>query len=147
MREAKHDLSEFSISTDPKKLDFKMIHDYLANESYWSRNIPLKIVKSAAKNSLNFGVYHLQEQIGYARVITDYTTVAYLGDVFILEKYRGLGLSKLLVKFIMTHAKLQGLRRWVLLTSDAHGLYKQFGWKEIANPEKWMEVHIPDIYK
>ena len=100
----------------------------------------------AFDNSLCFGLFHHDKQIGFARVVTDYATMAYLADVFILPAYRGLGLSKWLMETIMTHSDLQGLRRWILLTLDAHGLYRQFGWKDIAIPERWMEVHNKDVY-
>ena len=123
---------EFCISTDKSKLDLKMVHRFLSEESYWSKNIPFEKVEKAAANSLTFGVYDGPVQIGYARVVSDYTSVAYLGDVFILPAYRGKGLSKWLLKIIMNCPELQGLRRWILLTADAHGLYKQFGWTEIA---------------
>ncbi len=137
---------EFCISTDKSKIDLKMVHRFLSEESYWSKNIPFEKVEKAAANSLTFGVYDGPVQIGYARVISDYTSVAYLGDVFILPAYRGKGLSKWLLKIIMTCPELQGLRRWILLTADAHGLYKQFGWKEIAAPERWMEIHHKNVY-
>ncbi|HJW15721.1 MAG TPA: GNAT family N-acetyltransferase [Flavisolibacter sp.] len=138
---------DYSITTDLSKLDLPFIHRFLSREAYWSRNIPFEVVQAAANNSLNFGVFHKDGQIGYARVITDYATIAYLGDVFISSEYRGLGLSKWMLQTIMKHPGLQGLRRWILLTSDAHGLYKQFGWTEIASPEKWMEKHDPAAYK
>lgn len=100
----------------------------------------------AIENSLCFGVYHKDRQIGFARIISDLATVAYLGDVYILEEYRGKGLSKWLVETIMAHPDLQGLRRWILLTGDAHGLYRQFGWTDIADPSKWMEVYNKNVY-
>lgn len=137
---------EFCISTDKSKLDLKMVHRFLSEESYWSKNIPFEKVEKAAANSLTFGVYDGPVQIGYARVVSDYTSVAYLGDVFILPAYRGKGLSKWLLKIIMNCPELQGLRRWILLTADAHGLYKQFGWTEIASPERWMEIHDKEVY-
>ena len=137
---------EFCISTDKSKLDLKMVHRFLSQESYWSKNIPFEKVEKAAANSLTFGVYDGEIQIGYARIISDYTSVAYLGDVFISPAYRGKGLSKWLLTIIMSYPELQGLRRWILLTADAHGLYKQFGWTEIAAPERWMEIHHKDVY-
>ena len=96
---------------------------------------------------MNFGLFFKDKQIGYARVVTDFATTAYLADVFVLKEFRSQGLSKWLMEIIMNHLKLQGLRRWVLLTQDAHELYKKFGWKTIANPERWMEKHNPDVYK
>jgi GNAT superfamily N-acetyltransferase len=137
---------EFLISTDVSKLDKKAIHNYLSNESYWSKNIPYEKVEAAILNSLNFGVYAGERQIGYARIVTDYTIVAYLGDVFIIEEYRGKGLAKWLMEVIMNHKDLQGLRRWILLTRDAHELYKKYGWKEIASADRWMEIHKPNVY-
>lgn len=138
---------DFSISTDKSKLDLQAIHHFLSKESYWSQNIPFETVKTASENSLAFGVYHQQKQIGYARIVSDYATVAYLGDVYILPEFRGQGLSKWLMATIMNHPNLQGLRRWILLTADAHGLYKQYGWTEITKPDRWMELHNPDVYK
>jgi N-acetylglutamate synthase-like GNAT family acetyltransferase len=135
------------ISTDRDKLDLNMVHRYLTTESYWSPGIPFDTVKQASEHSLCFGVYHKDKQIGYARIISDYTTIAYLADVFILSEFRGNGLSKWLIKTIQSHPDLQGLRRWILLTKDAHGLYRQTGWKDIAQPELWMEIHQKDIYK
>nr|WP_247716418.1 GNAT family N-acetyltransferase [Sinomicrobium weinanense] len=101
---------------------------------------------NSIQNSLCFGIYKDDEQVGFARVISDFSTIAYLGDVFILNNYRGIGLSKWLVKTIMDHPDLQGLRRWILLTGDAHGLYRQFGWTDIADPTKWMELYNKKIY-
>jgi GNAT superfamily N-acetyltransferase len=132
---------EYCISTDRDKLDLKFIHDFLSKESYWVRNIPFEKVEKAADHSLNFGLYHQDRQIGYARIITDYSRVAYLADVFIIPAYRGKGLSKWLMEQIMVHPDLQGLRRWILHTSDAHGLYRQFGWTPAAKPETYMEKY------
>lgn len=137
---------DFIISTDRSKLDLNIIHGYLANESYWCKNIPLEKVKTQIANSLNFGLYHNNKQIGYARIISDFASVAYLGDVFVIEEYREQGLSKWLMSVVMAHPELQGLRRWILLTRDAHEMYKKFGWKEIAAPEKWMEKHDGNVY-
>ena len=134
------------ISTDKSKLDLKAVHHFLATQSYWCLNIPFEKVATAAANSLCFGLYCKDQQIGYARIITDYATVAYLGDVYVLPEFRGRGLSKWLLQTIMSYPELQGLRRWILATRDAHGLYQQFGWQPFANPEKWMEVHHKDVY-
>jgi GNAT superfamily N-acetyltransferase len=131
--------NDFCISTEKKKLDLKAVHLFLSTQAYWALNISFEKVEKAAAHSLTFGVYQGDEQIGYARVISDYTNIAYLGDVYILPAFRGQGLSKWLMQTITSHPELQGLRRWILLTSDAHGLYKQFGWTEIADPERWME--------
>lgn len=128
----------FIISNDKSKLDIKLIHDFLSN-SYWSQNIPLEIIKKAITNSLCFGLYNGQNQIGFARVITDYATFAYLADVFITEKYRGKGLSKWLMEVMIDFPELQGLRGWMLKTKDAHGLYRKFGFSEPRYPERVME--------
>jgi len=136
----------FCISTDKTKLDVDSIHKFLSTQAYWCLNIPKDTVQTAIENSLCFGVYQNEKQIGFARVISDFATIAYLGDVYILEEYRGNGLSKWLMEAIMSHPHLQGLRRWILLTGDAHGLYRQFGWTDIADSSKWMELHNKNIY-
>ena len=137
----------FCISTDKSNLDIPAIHHFLSTEAYWSLGIPFETVKKAIDHSLNFGLYHNEQQIGFARIISDFSTIAYLGDVYILPEFRGRGLSKWLMETITSFPELQGLRRWILLTGDAHGLYKQFGWKDISNPERWMELHNKDVYK
>lgn len=137
---------EYLISTDRNKLDLNMIHWFLSTQAYWSPGIPFEKVQKASEHSLCFGIYYREKQIGYARIISDYTSIAYLGDVFILMEFRGKGLSKWLIRAIQLHPELQGLRRWILLTKDAHGLYKQTGWNEIAQPDLWMEIHQKDIY-
>jgi GNAT superfamily N-acetyltransferase len=134
---------EFTISTDRARLDLPFIHRYLSEESYWVPGMPFEKLVAAVENSLNFGLYHLDRQIGYARVVTDFSRVAYLADVFILTEYRGRGLSKWLVGQIMAYPDLQGLRRWMLHTRDAHGLYAQFGWGAAARPETYMELYNP----
>ena len=141
---------EFAISTDLDRLDIDVIHAFLAR-SYWASNIPREIVERSIAHSLCFGVYHLAaegviEQIGFARVISDFATFAYLADVFILENFRGKGLSKWLIECVRSHPDLQGLRRWVLLTRDAQALYKQYGFRELANPERWFEISRPSGY-
>ena len=138
--------AEFCISTDEGRLDIDAIHEFLSTKAYWSLNIPKNKVQAAVTNSLCFGVYQEEKQIGFARVITDFATIAYLGDVYILEEKRGKGISKWLLETIMNHPDLQGLRRWILLTGDAHGLYRQFGWTDLADPSKWMELHNKNIY-
>ena len=134
--------NEFFISTDKTKLDVDTIHSYLCNESYWAKNIPLQTVQKSIDGSFCFGVFvtenSITKQIGFARVITDCATFAYLADVFIIETYRGKGLSKWLMKTIMECADLQGMRRWLLATKDAHGLYLQFGFTAIDKPERIM---------
>lgn len=136
----------FCISTDKSKLDIDTIHQFLSTKAYWCINIPKDTVQTSIQHSLCFGVYQDHKQIGFARIISDFSTIAYLSDVFILDEYRGQGLSKWLIKNIMIHPGLQGLRRWILLTGDAHGLYRQFGWTEIADPTRWMEIHDRNIY-
>ena len=138
-------ISEYTFSTEKKKLDSKVIHDFLSN-SYWSKNIPIEIVMRAIENSLCFGVYYQNKQVGFARVITDYATFGYLADVFILEEHRGKGLSKKLMKNIMNHPQLKGLRGFCLRTRDAHKLYEQFGFSVIKNPERFMEIKRDTIY-
>ena len=139
-------LGEFQISTDPSRLDVPLIHDYLCNHSYWAAGIPREVVQRSIEGALCFGVYHGKHQVGFARIITDYATIAYLGDVFIVEEFRGRGISKWLMACIVAHPRLQGLRRWMLGTADAHGLYAQFGFKPLASPERWMERHNPQVY-
>ena len=128
------------ISTDKEKLDIRAIHSYLANESYWAKGRTLETVQRSIENSLCFGVYLENRQVGFARVITDYAVFAWLLDVFILPEYQGNGYGKKLVEAIMTHNNLQGLRRWGLGTDDAHGLYKQFGFAPLNKPGNMMEI-------
>jgi GNAT superfamily N-acetyltransferase len=135
----------FFISTDKALLQIDVVHDYLSNRSYWASGRPLEIMLQAIEGSLCFGVYHEDKQVGFARVITDYALFAYLADVFILEEYRGRGLSLFLLSTIMAHPRLHGLKRWILATSDAHGLYAKFGFHAPEHPDKWMEmVRITD---
>jgi GNAT superfamily N-acetyltransferase len=137
---------EFVISTDPVRLNLEMIYEFLTN-CYWAKGIPREVVARSIKHSLCFGVYDGNgAQVGFARVISDFATIAYLGDVFVLETHRGHGLSKWMMECIMQHPALQGLRRWILLTRDAHGLYSQFGFAQIAAPERYMELHNPNVY-
>jgi GNAT superfamily N-acetyltransferase len=136
----------FIISTDKTKLDNGIIHHYLYNESYWAKNIPLQVIEKSIEGSYCFGVYHDNVQVGFARVITDKATFAYLADVFILENYRGKGLSKWLMQTIMNNEELQGLRRWLLATRDAHGLYAQFGFMPLDKPERIMGLKPFDEY-
>jgi GNAT superfamily N-acetyltransferase len=136
-----------TISTDKAKLDIPLIHNFLSEDSYWAKKIPLEIVERGIENSLNFGVYDGEKQIGYARVVTDYASFAYMADVFILQAYRGNGFSKRLVQFILEYPTLQGLRRWMLGTADAHTLYQKYGFKELANPDRFLEIAKPKIYE
>ncbi len=132
---------QFVLSTDSKLLDVILIHQYLSVESYWAKNIPLATVQQSIEGSLCFGIYQKQPahaQVGFARVVTDKATFAYLADVFILPPFRGRGLSKWMMECIMAHPQLQGLRKWMLGTKDAHGLYSQFGFRPLDNPERTM---------
>jgi GNAT superfamily N-acetyltransferase len=137
----------YEISTDPGRLDHAVIHRFLREESYWARGIPQNVMERSLRNSLCFGLYHHGAQVGLARVVTDYATFALLADVFVLEGHRGVGLSKRLLDRVTTHPDLQGLRRWLLLTSDAHGLYAQYGFEPLGGPERFMEIARPDIYQ
>jgi GNAT superfamily N-acetyltransferase len=133
----------YKISTDKALLDVDMIYNYLNDESYWAQGIPREKLEKAIANSLCFGVYEGDKQVGFARVITDNATFAYLCDVFILTAFRKKGLSKWLVQTIINHDDVQGLRRWSLATADAQGLYNQFGFTQIIKPERWMEIFTP----
>jgi GNAT superfamily N-acetyltransferase len=146
---------EYIISTDKTKLQFDVIYSFLST-SYWSPNIPLETVKRAAEHSLTFGIFKYSlpigegwggvSQVGYARIISDFATFAYLADVFVLESERGKGISKWLMECITQLPDLQGLRRWMLATRDAHGLYAQFGFTPLDNPEIMMQIARPNIY-
>ena len=137
---------QYTISTDSSGFDVEMIYRFLTN-CYWAEGIPREMVQRSIDNALCFGVFDGERQVGFARVITDRATYGYIGDVFILESHRGRGLSKKLMKAIMEHPELQGFRRWSLVTNDAHGLYRQFGFKPAANPERYMEILNPGVYK
>lgn len=137
---------ECVVTTDPARVDLAVVHGFLA-ASYWAKDIPLETVRRSIGHSLNFSLYDGASQVGFARVITDYATFGYLGDVFVLESHRGRGLSKWLMERVFAHPDLQGFRRWVLLTRDAHGLYQQFGFRAIAAPERYMERWVPEVYR
>ena len=139
------EMSRFLISTDRAKLDVDAIHRFLAR-SYWATGIPRATVARAIENSLCFGVYDGSEQIGFARVVSDFATFAYIADVFILEQYRERGLGKELMASVMAHPDLQGLRQWSLATRDAYGLYEQFGFTALENPSRMMEIIDCEIY-
>jgi GNAT superfamily N-acetyltransferase len=162
-----HRRGEFVLSTDPARLDLDVIHEFLTN-CYWAKGIPRDVVVRSIEHSLCFGIYDQggkksllpakdeknrangkakhDTQVGFARVVTDFATIAYLGDVFVLESHRGLGLGKWMMNCIMAHPALQNLRRWILLTRDAHGLYQQSGFKPVPAPERYMELHNPSVY-
>jgi len=137
---------EYSISTDPGRLDLDAIHAYLVR-SYWCEGIPRQTLERAITNSLCFGLFHGNDQVGLARVVTDSATYAYLCDVYVLEAHRGKGLAKWLMECVMAHPGLQGLRRFTLATRDAHGLYRQFGFHELSKPESRMEILRPEVYR
>ena len=137
---------EFTISTDRERLQIEAIYKFLSEESYWAKERTKEETERAIKNSLPFGVYKGENQIGFARVVTDYATFAYLGDVYILEEFRGLGLSKWLMETIVGHPDLQGFRRWVLATKDAHTLYEKYGFTPLKHPARWMEKAAPNAY-
>ncbi len=155
---------EFLISTDPARLDLDVIHEFLTN-CYWAKGIPREVVARSVEHSLCFGVYDGTgektlslakgarhgapgfAQVGFARIVSDFATVAYLGDVFVLESHRGHGLGKWLMECIMRHTALQNLRRWILLTRDAHGLSSQFGFTPVKAPERYRELHRADVYE
>jgi GNAT superfamily N-acetyltransferase len=132
----------YLISTDPALLDVDTICDFLTR-AYWAQGRPRKITERALSNSLVFGLYDGLRQIGLARVVSDYSIFAYLCDVFIHEDYRGQGLGKWLMETILSHPDLSDIRRWLLVTNDAHGLYEQYGFTTIADPERWMQIFRP----
>ena len=135
----------FVVSTDKKRIDLDVVHGFLT-ECYWARGIPREVVARCIENSLCFGVHGEGRQVGFGRVISDYATYAYIGDVFVLESYRGRGLGKWLMECVMRHPGLQGLRRWSLVTADAHDLYSQLGFTALKAPEKYMELYDPKVY-
>lgn len=136
---------EYEISDDRTRLDIKLIHNYLATETYWAVGRNIETVKRSIEHSLPFGVYNGNEQVGFARVLTDYATFAWVADVFILPAHRGQGLSKWLMEVILAHPDLQGFRRWVLATKDAHELYRKYGFQQLKRPERWMERPDPNM--
>ena len=146
MKPMEQSFGAYQITTDKTKMDIVAIHEFLSRHSGWSNNIPLERVQTSVENSLNFGVFHEGRQVGFARIISDYSTIAYVGDVYILDSYRGQGLSKWLMECIMAHPHLQGLRRWILLTSTAAWLYEKYGFTKLPQPEIYMERYQPDIY-
>jgi GNAT superfamily N-acetyltransferase len=135
----------YSISTDRKLLNLELIHGFLSKESYWAKGRSLEVVLRSIENSLNFGVYKGREQVGFARVVTDYATFAWIADVFVLPEHRSRGLGKWLMEVILSHPQLQGFRRWVLSTKDAHSVYERFGFRALHRPERWMERPDPNM--
>jgi GNAT superfamily N-acetyltransferase len=137
---------EHVVSDEPGRLDRARVWRFLAQESYWAGGIPEDTVAKALDHSLCFGLYRSGAQVGFARVVTDRATFAYLGDVYVLPELRGRGLGKWLIDCVMAHPDLQGLRRWMLVTKDAHGLYSPRGFAALKAPERHMERHDPDVY-
>jgi GNAT superfamily N-acetyltransferase len=134
----------FLVSTDPARLDLALIHDFLSTRSYWAAGRSAEVVRRAVERSLCFGLYDGDRQAGFARVVTDRATFAWLCDVFVVEEYRGRGLGEWLVEVVLAHPDLQGLRRFLLATRDAHGLYERHGFRPLADPARFMEVFRPD---
>ncbi len=138
---------EYLFSSDHEKLDLKFVHQWLAAESYWCKDIPFEVVQRMVEHSLCFGVYHESEgQVGFGRVVTDYTTFAWLTDVFIIDAYRGKGLSVILMEVILDHPELKILRRWLLGTDHAHGLYRKFGFEDLDHAENFLTLHRSSMY-
>ena len=137
---------EFTIDTVKSRLQVDAIQSFLTAESYWAQTRTREQTETAIENSICFGLFHGDRQIGFARVVSDQATFAYLGDVFVIDKFRGRGLSKWLMKTIIEHPDLQGLRRWVLATRDAHGVYEKFGFEPLKHPTRWMERPASDAY-
>lgn len=133
---------QFHISSNKSKLDIKVIHNYLSKESYWAKGRTIKTIKTSIENSICFGVYEGKKQIGFARVASDQAVFAYIMDVFVLDAYRGNGLGKLLMDTIINHELLKNVQIWMLATDDAHGLYRQYGFKGLPHPEKIMIMKL-----
>jgi GNAT superfamily N-acetyltransferase len=137
---------DYIISTDKSKLDVDLVHEFLRDRSYWAAGRTREQMKNAIANSICFGVYRDGNQVGFARVVSDGATFAYVGDVFVLEEHRGKGVGRMLMETMLAYPDLQGLRRWILATRDAHGLYEQFGFTRLKFPERWMELAAPEAY-
>ena len=137
---------QYEVSTDSARFDIDLIHGFLGS-TYWAANMPRTVLEKAIRHALCFGIFANGKQVAFARVITDYATFAYLSDLFVIPGHRGRGISKVLMRSILDHPGLQGLRRFILATKDAHGLYAQFGFTPLSNPEDFMTIHNPDVYK
>ncbi|WP_196157763.1 GNAT family N-acetyltransferase [Reinekea sp. G2M2-21] len=140
-------MTALSVSTDPAKLDIDFIYQFLSTEARWCLGIPRTVVEKALNNSLCFGVYDDNVQVGFARVVTDYATFGNLVDVFVIPDRRGQGIARMLLDAVVTHPDLFGLRRFTLATSDKHELYRKFGFTELGRPEIFMEIFRSDVYK
>ena len=138
-------MSDYEITSDPSRIDVEAAHAFLS-KTYWSPGIPLAVVRKAIENSLCVATLRAGRQVGFARAVTDRATFAYLADVYVLDEHRGQGLSRVMIETLLCHPDLQGLRRIILATRDAHGLYAKFGFKPLANPGRMMELHNPDVY-
>ena len=138
---------KYLISADAADVDLDIVYDYLSKESYWAKDIPREIVARSVQHSMCFSVLFEGAQVGFARVTSDHATFAYVGDVFVLPAHRDKGISIWLMECIVKHPELQGLRRWMLATRDAHSLYTKFGFTPLKAPDRWMEKHRPDVYK
>lgn len=136
---------DYTISTSREKLNIETIHKFISTESYWGIGRPIEVVQKSVDNSFPFGIYRGDEMVGFARVVTDYATFAWIADVFVLDEHRGKGLSKWLMEVILNHPELQGFRRWVLATKDAQGLYAQYGFIPLKRPERWLERADPNM--
>jgi GNAT superfamily N-acetyltransferase len=140
-------VGEYTVSTDRGRLDVEMITRFLAEDSYWARDIPLEVMRRAIAGSFCIGIHHGGEQVAFARVVTDYATFGHIMDVFVLPSHRGRGLGKVMMEHIVRHPQLQGFRRWQLGTDDAHGLYARFGFTALAHPERHMEKTDTEAYR
>lgn len=138
-------MADYEISSERERMDVEAIHAFLTR-TYWARGIPRETVQRAIDHSLCFGVFQGPAQVGFARVVTDQATFAYLADVYLLDEHRGQGLARRLVQAVLAHPRLQGLRRWLLVTRDAHALYRPHGFQAVAHPDRIMEIHRPDAY-
>ena len=136
---------DYLISTDRARLNIELIHEFISTKTYWATGRAREVVQRSIDNSFSFGIYKGNDQVGFARVVTDYATFAWVADVFVLPEHRGQGLSKWLLEVILSHPELQGFRRWVLATKDAHSLYARFGFIELHRPERWMERPDPNM--
>ncbi len=137
---------DFELSTDPARLDRALIHRFLSEQSYWASGVPRVVVERSIEHSLCFGVYRDGAQVAFARVVTDRATFAYLADVFVLPEWRADGLGQWMIRVVIQHPELQGLRRFLLATKDAHGLYARFGFAPLENPARFLERFDPDVY-